>query len=96
MSNPHHFETLVSALVKHHGVSPIGAGLLAASYMELSQDTRSFSKLLGVAHALVIRDCVALSQSPSLLTVDNRGDRSQRLHFRLTPQGIAMIENSNA
>ncbi len=95
MCDGNRFETLITALIEQHGLPSIGAGIVAAAYLGLAHDTRTFAKRLDLAHALVIRECVALSQDTALLDLENRGDLSQRIHYSLTPQGIAMIESSH-
>jgi DNA-binding MarR family transcriptional regulator len=68
-------------------LSPLAAGVLAAAHHGLSQDSRSFAAKLGIAHALVLRECVALAEDHRLIDLDDRHDRSQRVFFSLTEQG---------
>ncbi|WP_170560102.1 hypothetical protein [Ruegeria atlantica] len=68
-------------------LSPLAAGVLAAAHHGLSQDSRSFAAMLGVAHALVLRECVALAEDLRLIDLVDRHDRSQRVFFSLTEKG---------
>ena len=68
-------------------LSPLAAGVLAAAHLGLSQDSRSFATKLGIAHALVLRECVALAEDHRLIDLDGRHDRSQRVFFSLTEKG---------
>lgn len=68
-------------------LSPLAAGILAAAYTGLCQDSRSFASRFGVAHALVLRECVTLAEEQHLIELDNRQDPSQRLFFGLSDQG---------
>lgn len=67
------------------GLSLMEATLLVAAHQGLAHDTRSFAREMGLAHALVLRDCVALASEHGLLSLEDRGERSQRLFFNLTP-----------
>lgn len=82
---------LIEALQGKAG-SPLAAGILAARALDLASDSRSFARQFGVAHALVLRECVALEQELGLLQLDDRGDRSLRQFFDLTQAGQALID----
>ena len=73
------------------GLSPLAAGVLAAAHHGLTQDSRSFAAKLGVAHALVLRECIALSEEIGAIVLDDRQDRSQRVFFSLTQQGRHLL-----
>lgn len=68
-------------------LNPLSAGVLAAAHYGVSNDSRSFAAKLGVAHALVLRECVALADEHHLIELDDRQDKSQRVFFSLTKQG---------
>lgn len=68
------------------GLTPLGAGLLAALHLGVCRDSRSFSRLLAVAHALVLREVADLS-SRELLRVVSRNERTQRSELALTAEG---------
>lgn len=61
------------------GVSPLGAGILAALHLGIAGDSRSFARLFGIEHALVLREAVALSEEPGLVVIERRDARTQRL-----------------
>lgn len=92
------FEAMIADVLEAQGdrLSPIGLGLMAAAYVGLSRDTRSFARALDLAHALVIRECVALGEEGGLIQIEDRADRSQRLFFSLTPRGQALIAGAAA
>lgn len=87
------FAALIVAVLARHGdtITPIGAGLLAAAHLGLAGDSRSFARKLDLAHALVLRDCVALAAEQGLLTLDDRGEPSGRKFFHLTPRGEQLL-----
>lgn len=68
------------------GLTPLGAGLLAALHLGACSDSRSFSRLLAVAHALVLREVTDLSNR-ELLRVVSRNERTQRSELALTAKG---------
>ncbi len=72
-------------------LSALGAGVLAAAHLGLSNNSRSFAEQLGVAHALVLRECVALAEDHHLIRLEDRGDRSQRVFFALTERGHTQL-----
>lgn len=73
-------------------LTPMGPLMLVAAELGLAHDSRSFSRRFGVAHALVIRECTSLSEDMGLIETEDRGGRSQRLFYRLTPAGQNMLE----
>ncbi|MEM6696727.1 MAG: hypothetical protein AAF626_18860 [Pseudomonadota bacterium] len=89
-------ETLVRALLAKNpsSLDAIAAGVLAASHLGLVNDTRTFARELGLAHALVIRSVTTLSSELGLITVDRQSDRSQRLRYSLTASGKAMVSSA--
>lgn len=77
-------------------LSPLGVGVLAAAHLGLSHDSRSFAARLGVAHALVLRECVALAEEHHLIDLEGRGDRSQRVFFALSERGQTTLAGISA
>lgn len=63
-------------------LSGLQAGLLAAASLDIAHDSRSFSRLLGVEHALVIRELTGL-EDLGLIEITHRQARTLRSHFRL-------------
>lgn len=72
--------------------SPLGAGILAASWLGVASDSRSFARKLELAHALVLRECVSLAEEAELITIEDRQDKSQRLFYRLSPAGLDLCQ----
>ncbi|MEM9122034.1 MAG: hypothetical protein AAGB03_01825 [Pseudomonadota bacterium] len=84
--------TIVKLLEGSPGqLTPIGAGVLAAAHLGLARDSRSFARKLGLAHALVIRECVSLAEDLALLVIDDRSCRSQRVFYALSERGEALV-----
>jgi len=61
-------------------LTPIQAGLVVAAGLGIAGDSRAFSRLLGLAHALVLRELIGLS-ARDLLRVTKRDGRTMRSHF---------------
>ncbi len=72
-------------------LSPMGPLILAAAALEIASDSRSFARIFGIAHALVIRECVSLSEELHLIEPYKRADKSQRLFYDITEQGWSII-----
>ncbi|MET3660407.1 hypothetical protein [Aquamicrobium ahrensii] len=62
-------------------LSILQAGFLAAAHLGIAHDSRSFSRLLGIEHALVLREITALSEAGDLLEVTRRNARTMRSFF---------------
>lgn len=77
-------------------LSGVGAGLLVAHFLGVTRDSRSFSRIFGVAHALVLREVTALTGAPGLMTVVSRNDRTQRTELALTPKGETLVSDALA
>lgn len=89
---------LTGALLAHGppALSPLGAGILAAHALGLAADSRSFARVFGIAHALVLRECVALGAEAGLIETLRQDARSQRLHYRPSGPGAALIRAAQA
>ncbi len=72
-------------------LSALGAGLLAALHLDVASDSRTFSRLLGIEHALVLREITGLSAEGGLLTVLSRDPRTQRTRIAPSKTGAALI-----
>lgn len=88
------FELLMQRLLEQHAdsLSPLGAGLLAAAYTGYCTDSHTFSKRLGVEHALVIRECIVLADHHEAIEINGRNERSQRIQYVLTTGGHDLLE----
>lgn len=71
-------------------LSLLEAGLLAGLHLGLAQDSRSFARIFGVEHALVLRAVAGLT-ADSLLTVTARDHRTQRTRYAASPTGSAVL-----
>ena len=72
-------------------LSPLDAGVLAALDQDVARDSRTFAKLFGVAHALVLRAVSELADGSGLVAVDSRDARTQRTRLALTPAGRQLL-----
>ena len=90
MSGEEEFLSLCEGLAAR-GVPMLSAMLLAAAHLGVAQDSRSFARLLGVEHALVLRELVSMENETGLVTITRRDSRSQRLHFTLTEAARSLL-----
>ncbi|WP_206186386.1 hypothetical protein [Thalassospira lohafexi] len=65
-------------------LTPIQAGIIIAAEQNIARDSRTFARLLGLAHALVLRELNALLQSGDVLELVKRDDRTLRTHYSIT------------
>jgi len=75
------------------GISTLEAGILAALHLGLAADSRSFARVFGVEHALVLRAVETLVGEVALLTVTERAPRTQRTRYAVTPAGRAVLDH---
>lgn len=68
-------------------LSAIGASILLALEFEIASDTRTFARVFGIAHALVLRELNALADDHGAVTILECDARTQRTSYELT--GIA-------
>lgn len=73
------------------GLSTLEAGILAALHLALAADSRSFARIFGVEHALVLRGVEILSGEAGLLAVTARNPRTQRSRYEPTEAGRAVL-----
>jgi DNA-binding HxlR family transcriptional regulator len=91
VSEEERFMTLVADICSADaGLTPLGGGILAALHLGVCSDTRSFSRILGIAHALVLREVADLS-SRDVLRVASRNERTQRTEIALTDKGERLV-----
>jgi hypothetical protein len=74
-------------------VSALGAGLIVAIDMGIA-DSRSFSRLLGIEHALVLREIADLSGPDGLITVTGRHAKSLRTLLALSDRGALLLQRT--
>lgn len=78
------FLTLVARLkAEDPQLTPIQAALLVAAGLDIARDSRTFARLLGLAHALVLRELTALTEHADLLRIEKRDGRTLRTHYAL-------------
>jgi hypothetical protein len=64
-------------------LSPLQAAILVAAQHDIASDSRSFARLLGVEHALVLRELLALAERGDVLTITKRDPRTLRSFYQL-------------
>lgn len=67
-------------------LSLLEAGVLAGLHLGLAADSRSFARVFGVEHALVLRAVEELAGG-ALLAVTARDARTQRTRYEASPAG---------
>lgn len=86
------FLALAARLREHvAGLTPIQAGLLAAAHMGIARDSRTFARLLDLAHALVLREMNVLAERNGLLQIEKRDERTMRAHFALDTDMVGLV-----
>lgn len=89
------FLALVADLCAAAGdLTPLGAGVVLASYLGIASDSRTFSRLFGLAHALVLREVTALADERGLIDIVERNARTQRTMFALTDRARAVLSQA--
>ncbi|MCV6546141.1 MAG: hypothetical protein OIF56_02485 [Cohaesibacter sp.] len=80
-------------------LSPLSAAIILATDLNIANDSRDFAKKFGLAHALVIRECVNLEEEVGAISIVKRDDRTQRLYYQLTDLGkewANLVSNPNS
>lgn len=75
-------------------LTPIGAGVLVALRLGACDDSRAFSRLFGIEHALVLREVTELAET-GLLTIKDRKQRSQKASFALSEISAALLARTS-
>jgi hypothetical protein len=86
------FMSRVDALLKVEvaRISPLAAGIMVAIDMGIA-DSRSFARLLGVEHALVLREVAYLSDLDGLIRVTGRHEKTLRTSLALSDRGELLL-----
>ncbi|WP_426231331.1 hypothetical protein [Pararhizobium sp. DWP3-4] len=71
-------------------LSPLTAGIMGAVFVGIATDSRTFAKLFGIEHALVLREINQLSGPDAPVEITRRDARTQRTHLKLTVKGEAL------
>lgn len=74
-------------------LSMLEAGLLAGLHLKLASDSRSFARVFGVEHALVLRALDSLSGTTALVTLTDRDNRTQRTRYAPSETGEALLSS---
>ncbi len=72
----------------------LGAGIIAALALDIASDSRTFARLLGVAHALVLREISVLGQDHGYVRIRQRDPRTQRTRYELNAAGQRLVEEA--
>ncbi|WP_139976935.1 MULTISPECIES: hypothetical protein [Brucella/Ochrobactrum group] len=72
----------------------LGAGIVAALALDIASDSRSFARLFGVAHALVLREISVLGQDHGYVRIRQRDPRTQRTRYELNAAGQRLVEEA--
>jgi hypothetical protein len=72
-------------------LTQVGAALLAAIHLGIANDSRTFSRIFGVAHALALREITELSAENAFLRIASRNARTQRSEIALTNKGQQLV-----
>jgi hypothetical protein len=75
-------------------VSQIGAATLLALHLDICSDSRTFSRLFGIEHALVLRGVTELADGV-FVTVADRNARTQRTTIALTEGGRSLLSRAS-
>jgi hypothetical protein len=75
-------------------LSAIGASVLLALHLGICADTRTFSRIFGIEHALVLREMTALSEAHLVALLD-RNPRTQRTILALTDASQALLARND-
>lgn len=77
-------------------LTQLGAGVLVALHHGIASDSRSFARIFGVEHALVLREVTALANEVALLTVVERNAKTNRTRYVLSASGDDLISRGLA
>lgn len=67
-------------------LTPLSAGIMAGISLNIADDSRTFSRVMGIEHAPVLREVDALVQRGHL-TITRRDERTQRSYYTARPLG---------
>lgn len=76
-------------------VSPLGAGILVAIHLDVANDSRTFARLFGIAHALVLREITGLIEM-EFISIRTRDARTQRTFMLLAPAGLILLQRAGS
>ncbi|MGN7960148.1 hypothetical protein [Brucella sp. 22210] len=73
-------------------LSSLGAGIIAALALGVAADSRGFARVLGVAHALVLREVNLLGADGGYIVITQRDPRTQRTRYELSSAGQQLVD----
>jgi hypothetical protein len=76
-------------------LSQVGAAILLALHLGICADSRTFARLFGIEHALVLRGVTELADGV-FVTVTGRNARTQRTGLALTEGARSLLASSAA
>lgn len=88
------YMALVEKLTGHaQDLSSLGAGIIAGLALGVASDSRSFARVLGIAHALVLREVNLLGADGGYIVITQRDPRTQRTRYELSAAGRQLVES---
>jgi hypothetical protein len=75
-------------------VSQIGAAIILALHLGICADSRTFSRLFGIEHALVLRGVTELADNV-FVTITDRNARTQRTTLALTEGAKSLLSRAS-
>ncbi|WP_022732761.1 hypothetical protein [Thalassospira lucentensis] len=82
-SDSEQFMDLVARLITAQPeLTPIQAGIIIAAEQNIARDSRTFARLLGLAHALVLREITTLCDQ-NRLTITKQDARTLRTFYEI-------------
>jgi hypothetical protein len=72
-------------------LTQLGAGVLVALHHGIAGDSRSFARIFGVEHALVLREVTALADDVAVISVVERNAKTHRTRYALNPRGEDLV-----
>jgi len=66
-------------------LAPLAGGVLAALKLGIAADSRSFARIFGIEHALVLREVQHLAEVEQL-TITKRDERTQRCSYAVASE----------
>lgn len=72
-------------------LSTLEAGILAALHLDLARDSRSFARVFGIEHAIVLRAVETLAGEFGLFALTERNPRTQRTRYAASGAGGAVL-----
>ena len=86
------FLALIKAVRRQDAtLSPLGSGIITAISQGIADDSRTFARLFGIAHALVLREINLLCGPEAPVEIVRRDARTQRTYIKLTVKGDTLM-----